>query len=155
MKLATLCYVKKDNQTLMLHRVGRSDDHHLGKWNGLGGKFLPGETPEECVRREVFEESGLTVSKLTLKGFITFPLFDGKDDWYVFIFTAEAGPETIRESAEGKLAWINDADLLTLELWPGDRIFLPWLEQEKIFSAKFFYKEKIFQKHEVQFYPSS
>ena len=68
MKLATLCYVRKSNQTLMIHRVKRSEDMHKGKWNGLGGKFEPGETPEECAIREILEESGLRVQVITTEG---------------------------------------------------------------------------------------
>ena len=91
MKLATLCYVmdKKNNSTLMIYRNKKQNDYHEGKWNGLGGKFEPGETPEECAVREIEEESGLKVRSVIMKGFITFPLFDGKDDWYVFLFTAD------------------------------------------------------------------
>ncbi|MDZ7764918.1 MAG: NUDIX domain-containing protein [Melioribacteraceae bacterium] len=86
MKLATLCYIQKENKTLMLYRNKKENDYHEGKWNGLGGKFEPGETPEDCAIREIKEEAGLTVKKLVMKGFITFPLFDGKDDWHVFLF---------------------------------------------------------------------
>ena len=91
MKLATLCYVidKKSNSTLMIYRNKKQNDYHEGKWNGLGGKFEPGETPEECAIREIEEESGLIVKSVKMKGFITFALFDGVDDWYVFLFTTD------------------------------------------------------------------
>ena len=91
MILATLCYVidKKNEQILMLHRVKKKNDFHEGKWNGLGGKFDEGESPEDCVIREIREESGLKIKKPRLHGFITFPNFDGKNDWHVFIYTAE------------------------------------------------------------------
>ena len=75
---ATLCYLKKDEQTLMLHRVKKKDDYHQDKYNGLGGKFESGETPEECVIREVKEESGFELIAPNLRGIISFPLFDGK-----------------------------------------------------------------------------
>ena len=90
MKLATLCYVinKTDNSTLMIHRVKKENDYHEGKWNGLGGKFENGESPEECAIREVKEESGLDIKNPKLHGFISFPMFDGVEDWYVFVFTA-------------------------------------------------------------------
>ncbi|HRI48088.1 MAG TPA: NUDIX domain-containing protein, partial [Ignavibacteriaceae bacterium] len=82
MKLATLCYVKNlsDKSTLMLHRIKKENDMHEGKWNGLGGKFELGETPEECVIREVREESGLEIVEPKLHGFITFPAFAGFED---------------------------------------------------------------------------
>jgi len=88
MKLATLCYIKDNstNKTLMLYRNKKENDYHEGKWNGLGGKFELGETPEECAIRELKEESGLTVENPKLKGLLTFPNFDGVDDWYVFVF---------------------------------------------------------------------
>ena len=92
MKLATLAYVKRDHQsvpqTLMLHKQ-RPGDYHEGKWNGLGGKFEKGESPEACLLREVHEESGLTATQATLRGVITFPDFDGVDDWYTFVYTVE------------------------------------------------------------------
>ena len=87
MKIGTLCYVRKGNKTLMIHRVKRDNDMHKGKWNGLGGKFNQGETPEECVIREVKEESGLSIKNPQLKGLITFPAADyPPEDWYVFVF---------------------------------------------------------------------
>ena len=86
MKLATLVYLKRNLQTLMLHRVKKANDYHEGKYNGLGGKLEPGESPEECAIRETREESGLELVDPILKGFITFPNFDGVDDWYVFLF---------------------------------------------------------------------
>ena len=85
MKLATLVYLRKDGKTLMMQRGRKPGDVHAGKWNGLGGKFEPGETPEECAVREVYEESGLKVQNPIMKGIITFPLFDKIKDWYVFV----------------------------------------------------------------------
>ncbi len=152
MKLATLCYVKKDGKTLMLYRNKKKNDYHEGKWNGLGGKFEQGETPEECAIREVKEESGLLATSLKLKGFITFPMFDGKDDWYVFLFVIDEFQGDLIESPEGELKWIPDEDLLKLNLWEGDRIFIPWLLGEKFFSAKFTYNDGTFVDYEVNFY---
>ena len=152
MKLAALCYLRRGEQTLMLHRNKRSEDYHFGKWNGVGGKLQPGESPEDCARREILEESGLTVDWLRMRGIITFPLFDSVDDWYVFCFEASGISGELRDSAEGTLEWIENSELLNLELWPGDRIFLPWLNQEKFFSAKFVYVQGALQGHEVTFY---
>lgn len=152
MKLATLCYVKRGGQTLMLHRVKKQQDVHQGKWNGLGGKFMAAETPEECVIREVHEESGLVIEAPSLRGFLTFPKFDGKEDWYVFLFVAESLSGELVESSEGTLAWIDDARLLELNLWEGDRIFLPWIGAGRFFSAKFEYVEGTLQNHSVVFY---
>ncbi len=154
MKLATLCYVidKKKNRTLMLHRVKKVNDVHEGKWNGLGGKLEIGESPEECVIREIKEESGLTISDPRLHGFITFPLFDGVDDWYVFVFTAENYSGEIIESAEGNLEWIPSESVTALNLWEGDAIFLKWLKEDKFFSAKFIYEKGMLKNHSVTFY---
>lgn len=154
MKLATLCYVmdKKNNKTLMIHRTKKKNDYHAGKWNGLGGKFNPGESPEDCVIREVKEESGLILKSPKMHGFITFPNFDGEHDWYVFIFTADLFDGKIIESNEGHLVWIPNEELTSLNLWDGDKIFLEWLFQDKFFSAKFKYEGKKFKNHTVFFY---
>jgi 8-oxo-dGTP diphosphatase len=151
MLLATLCYVKLNGRTLMLHRVKRADDIHAGKWNGLGGKFKPGESPEECVVREVREESGLEIVNPRLRGLLTFPGFKG-DDWYVFVFTAEEFSGELEENGEGYLKWIPDEDLESLPLWPSDHIFFQWLREEKFFSAKFVYEGEEMKGYEVVFY---
>ena len=154
MKLATLCYLidKKENKTLMIHRVKKENDYHEGKWNGLGGKFEAGESPEECAIREVKEESGFTMIKPRMNGFITFPEFDGVDDWYVFIFTSENFEGEIIDSSEGNLDWIPNDKLTSLNLWDGDRIFIEWLYRDNFFSAKFNYKNGKYLNHQVNFY---
>jgi 8-oxo-dGTP diphosphatase len=154
MKLATLCYVidKNTNSTLMIHRIKKENDYHRGKWNGLGGKFEPGESPEECAIREIEEESSLIIKKIKMKGFITFPLFDGKEDWYVFLFTADDFDGKLIDSNEGKLDWIPNSKLTDINLWEGDKYFIPWLFKEKFFSAKFIYENGDYISHEVNFY---
>jgi len=152
MQLATLCYVKKDNQTLMIHRVKKQNDMHEGKWNGLGGKFMPGETPEECVIREVEEESGLKIKNPKLKGFLTFPKFSKNVDWYVFVYEAHEFSGDIIDSDEGKLSWINNNEIVNLNLWDGDRIFFKWMEENKMFSAKFDYVNGALKDHSVVFH---
>ncbi len=155
--LSTLCYVSKGDKTLMLNRNKKINDIHKGKWNGLGGKFEPGESPELCVIREVKEESGLDIVSPTLKGFISFPNFKQSSngqwqDWYVFIFVSSQFTGNLIDSDEGTLQWIESNKLLDLPLWEGDKIFIPWLSQEKFFSAKFVYVEKKLERHEVVFY---
>jgi 8-oxo-dGTP diphosphatase len=155
MKLATLCYVRKGGKTLMLHRIKKKNDMHAGKWNGLGGKMDPGESPEECVIREVREESGLRIWDPVLKGFLTFPGFDGEDDWYVFVYVAEKfrgrllPPERVRE---GHLEWVPDDEVFHLKLWDGDRIFLKWLKRPGFFSGKFLYRKGRLVRHHVVFH---
>lgn len=153
LKLATLVYVKRPGQTLMLHRIKRAGDMHQGKWNGLGGKFEPGESPEACAIREVYEESGLTIRRPELRGILTFPNFRAGEDWYAFVFVARTFHGELIDSSEGVLQWIDDADLLELPLWEGDRLFLPWLEQERFFSGRFVYENGRLRHHEVIFYP--
>ena len=149
---ATLCYVRSRGRTLMLHRNKKPGDVHRGKWNGLGGKFEPGESPEECVVREVREESGLTVSDPRLHGVLTFPDFRSGEDWLVFLYTAAKFTGTLGECAEGDLEWIDDAKLLELPLWEGDRVFLPWLSRPGFFSAKFVYRDGKLVGHDERFF---
>ncbi len=152
MKLATLCYVMHNDKTLMLYRNKKENDYHEGKWNGLGGKLENGETPEECAIREVYEESGLIIKNPVMKGIITFPLFDGKDDWYVFIFVIKEFEGKLIDSPEGELRWISNTDLIKLNLWDGDKIFIPWLFDDKCFSAKFVYSNGEYVSHKVTFH---
>jgi len=154
MKLATLCYVqdKKTNSTLMLHRVKKENDYHHGKWNGLGGKFEPGESPEECAVREIKEESGLNVKSIKMKGFITFPIFDGIEDWHVFVFVIDDFDGELIDSNEGNLDWIPNEKLTEINLWEGDKYFIPWLFEDNFFSAKFVYKNGKYLSHTVHFY---
>ena len=125
---------------------------HEGKWNGLGGKLEAGETPEECIIREVKEESGLTIYNPNLRGILTFPKFDGIDDWMAFLFTATQFEGELIDSPEGNLEWIEDTEVLNLNLWPGDRIFLNWVEENRFFSGKFIYKNKKLIDHSVIFH---
>jgi len=152
MKLATLCYVRRAGQTLMIHRIKKANDMHQGKWNGLGGKLEAGETPEECARREILEESGLRVHGLSLKGLLTFPGFANDEDWYAFVFVCEEFEGELIDSPEGILKWIDNTALLNLDLWEGDRVFLKWLDRPGFFSGKFIYQDGQFVDHQVIFY---
>jgi 8-oxo-dGTP diphosphatase len=153
MKLATLCYVQRAGRTLMLHRIKKENDIHAGKWNGLGGKLEPGETPEACAIREIREESGLLVRNPRLRGVLTFPAFAHDEDWYAFVFTVTEFSGELIDSPEGVLAWIDDDKLSELNLWPGDHIFLSWLRQERFFSGKFAYVDGELVHHDVVFHP--
>lgn len=139
MKLATLCYLKRDGQTLMLHRTKKPNDTHAGKWTGLGGKLEPGETPEACVSREVREECGLELQAPQFRGVLTFPAFAHGEDWYVFVFVGRDFAGALSPSSEGELSWIPDDRLLHLNLWAGDRHFLAVLETGRCFSGMFRY----------------
>ena len=152
MKIGTLCYINDGRKTLMLHRIKKENDMHEGKWNGLGGKLESGESPEECVIREVYEESGLIIKNPNLRGIMTFPKFDDIDDWLVFLYTATDFNGDLIESNEGVLKWINNNEILNLNLWEGDKIYLDWLNQDKFFSAKFIYKKRSLKDYNVIFY---
>lgn len=152
MKLATLCYVKRDSRTLMIHRIKKANDMHRGKWNGLGGKLEAGETPETCAIREIREESGLLAAAPLLKGILTFPKFANDEDWYAFVFVVTQFSGQLSDSPEGVLRWVDDERLLDLELWEGDRIFLPWLARPGFFSGKFVYQNGRLVDHSVTFH---
>ena len=137
---ASLCYIERDGCYLMLHRTKKQQDPNAGKWIGVGGKFEDGESPEECARREVAEETGLALSSLSLRGIVTF----ASNAWpveYMFLFTAESCTGALRPCDEGELAWVEKARVLSLPLWEGDRIFLRLLaEGHPFFSLKLSYE---------------
>ena len=137
----------------MMYRNKKVNDIHEGKWNGLGGKFEAGETPEECVIREVHEESGLSIQSPKLCGLIMFPGFMG-NDWYVFVFTAMEFSGGLIDSPEGELEWIENDKLTSLNLWESDHIFFPWIEKGEFFSAKFVYQGDKMHRYEVRFHPA-
>lgn len=140
MILSTHCYVEKDGKLLMLHRTKKKNDVMEGKWVGLGGKVESGETPEECIVREVYEESGLTLKSFKMKGFITFPDFQGSGDWYMFLFISDDFEGELIESDEGDLQWIAKEDLDQLPMFEGDRLFMKWMYEHPFFSAKMCYE---------------
>jgi 8-oxo-dGTP diphosphatase len=150
-QLATLCYLRDNGKTLMLLRNKKQDDIHRGKWNGLGGKLEPRESPEQAARREILEESGLISGKLRLRGILSFPQFTDRD-WYVFLYEGWEISGHISDCPEGQLEWIADSEVLSLQLWPGDRIFLPWFYAGRFFSAIFHYRYGKLQNYEVTFH---
>jgi 8-oxo-dGTP diphosphatase len=152
MKLATLCYLRHEGKTLMVHRIKKENDIHQGKWNGLGGKIEQGETPEECVTREMYEESGLHIHNPLLRGVLTFPKFADDEDWYAFVFVADKFDGELIDSPEGDLRWISNEEVFNLPMWEGDRIFLPWLDKPFFFSGKFVYQDGKLVEHSVVFH---
>ena len=127
--LATLAYVMSPDgeRVLLIHRNSRDDDHHLGKYNGLGGKLEPTEDIVAGLRREIREEAGIECDDIELRGTISWPGF-GKhgEDWFGFIFRINRySGEPLTENAEGTLSWVPVDKILDLPLWPGDHYFLP------------------------------
>ena len=141
MKMTTLCYIEKEGKYLMLHRVKKHHDINAGKWIGVGGHVENGETPEECLLREVKEETGLTLTAYRLRGLVTF-LSDVCEPELMCVFTADAFDGELIECDEGELAWVEKSDVLGLPTWEGDRVFLERLlsGDERFFSIKLRYE---------------
>lgn len=139
MRLTTLCYVEREQKYLMLHRVKKHQDENAGKWIGIGGHVEENEAPDECIRREAREEAGMELKNLRLRGIITFILPDWGNE-LTFLYTAETDQEALPACGEGVLRWVPIADIPSLELWEGDRVFLPLLQsRQDCFSLKLSY----------------
>ena len=139
MKNTSLCYIEKDGSYLMLHRVKKVNDENRDKWIGIGGKFEEAESPEDCMRREMREETGLTPQKWQYRGIVTFV----SDEWgteYMHLFRCTEFTGEIKECDEGELEWIRKDQLLSLPIWEGDKIFLRLLDTDcPFFSLKLCY----------------
>jgi 8-oxo-dGTP diphosphatase len=140
MKNTTLCYLEQDGKYLMLHRIKKENDCNRDKWIGVGGHFEDGESPEDCVRREVREETGLRLTRFSYRGIVTF----ASDKWeteYMHLFTADRFEGEIGDCDEGALEWIDKNALLNLPMWAGDRIFLELIAKPRpFFSLKLKYE---------------
>ena len=161
MKNSSLCYIERDNKYLMLHRVKKEKDCNKDKWIGIGGKFEDGESPEECMIREVFEETGLCVNRWEYRGIVTFV----SDEWeteYMHLSTCRDFTGTAIKSEdcdEGDLEWVDIDKVCSLPLWEGDKLFLDLLAKDApFFSMKlsyvgnelvfsFFYGKTVLQKN--------
>lgn len=140
MRMTTLCYIEKDDKYLMLHRVSKKNDINKDKWIGVGGHFEEGESPEECLLREVKEETGLDLESYKFRGIITFIQIDYPTE-YMCLYTADRYEGNITECDEGKLEWVSKDKLFELNLWEGDKIFLKLIrDNEPFFSLKLRYE---------------
>ena len=140
--LTTLCYIEQDGKYLMLHRVKKEHDINKDKWIGIGGHFEKDESPEECLYREVKEETGCTLEHADLRGIVTFVSGDGVTE-YMFLYTAFGLIGELADCDEGELEWIDKHAVFDLELWEGDKIFLRLLDERKdFFSLKLVYDGK-------------
>ena len=139
-KLSTLCYIEQDGKYLMLHRTVKENDINKDKWIGVGGHFEKGESPEECLLREVWEETGYTLTSWRYRGIVTFVYGEDVVE-YMSLYTADGFTGTMKECDEGKLKWIPKDEIWNLRLWEGDKIFLKLLNEDvPFFSLKLSYK---------------
>lgn len=140
MRLTTLCYIENEDSYLMLHRVKKEVDVNKDKWVGIGGKFEKDESPEECLLREAWEETGLTLTSWQLRGVITF-LSDRWETEYMFLYTADGYEGILTECNEGTLEWVKKDRIEELNLWEGDKIFFRLLDEKApFFSLKLSYE---------------
>ena len=140
MELTTLCYIEKDDKYLMLHRVSKKNDVNKDKWIGVGGHFEPGESPEDCLLREVKEETGLTLTSYRFRGILTFNFNDNESE-YICLYTADGFEGELRECDEGTLEWVPKDEIDNLNLWTGDKIFFDLLRKDApFFSLKLQYQ---------------
>ncbi|MBQ6465752.1 MAG: 8-oxo-dGTP diphosphatase [Oscillospiraceae bacterium] len=139
MRNTTLCYIRRGDEVLLLHRTKKAVDENRDKWVGVGGKFEQGESPEDCLLRETREETGLTLTAWRYHGIVTFV----SDEWgteYMHLFTADGFEGELRSCGEGELVWLPWSRLPELPIWEGDRIFLRLIDEDApFFSLKLRY----------------
>lgn len=140
MKNTTLCYVEQDGKYLMLLRNKKKQDENAGKWIGVGGKFEEGESPQDCLLREVQEETGLRLTQYRFRGIVTF-VSDQYETEYMHLFTAHGFEGERIPCDEGELRWVEKDEVLSLPLWEGDREFLRLLRED----APFFFLKLVYQ----------
>ena len=139
-KLSTLCYIEQDGKYLMLHRTVKENDINKDKWIGVGGHFEKGESPEECLLREVWEETGYTLTSWRYRGIVTFVYGEDVVE-YMSLYTADGFEGEVTECEEGELVWIPKEEIEKLNLWEGDKLFFHLLEEDApFFSLKLSYE---------------
>ena len=137
----TLCYIEKEEKYLMLHRVKKKNDMNHDKWIGIGGKLEEGESPFDCARREILEETGLKANKLSYRGIVTFVSDEYGTEYMHLFHTVDFEGEIKADCDEGNLEWIEKKKLLSLPIWEGDKIFLSLLDETvPFFSLKLCYR---------------
>lgn len=151
-ELTTLCYVEKEDSYLMMHRIKKKNDVNQDKWIGIGGHFEEGESPEDCLLREAWEETGLTLTSWRFRGIVTFVFQPDSSSLskqpnltpvceYMCLYTADGFQGELKECNEGTLEWVKKADIAKLSLWEGDKIFFRLIEENvPFFSLKLSYE---------------
>ena len=152
MKNTTLCYIEKDGAYLMLHRIKKINDENKDKWIGIGGKFENGESPFDCARREILEETGVEPNELKYRAIVTF-VSDIYGTEYMHLFTANGYRGNIKNDCdEGELEWVKKEKINELPIWEGDKIFFELLQTNtQFFSLKLVYSGDKLVSHEVEF----
>lgn len=141
MENTTLIYIEKNSKYLMLHRTKKENDINRDKWIGIGGHFEEAESPEDCVKREVMEETGLTLNRMEYRGIVTFVSDDNFTE-FMHLFWSDDFSGNIKECNEGELEWVEKSRMKELPHWEGDEIFLDLLEKRvPFFSLKLVYKK--------------
>ncbi|MCI5918182.1 MAG: 8-oxo-dGTP diphosphatase [Roseburia sp.] len=156
MKMTTLCYIEQDGKFLMLHRNKEKEDPNAGKWIGVGGHMEQGESPEECLLREVTEETGLHLTNYQFRGLVTF-ISDETEREEMCLFTANEFEGELHECDEGELAWIPKENVQELPTWEGDAVFLKLIleEESRFFTLKLVYQGEKLVEQQVHFYGAS
>lgn len=152
MILSTLCYIEKDGKYLMLHRTKKKNDINKYKWLGIGGKFEQGESPEECITREVKEETGLTINSYKLRCIVTYVSTNWETE-YMYVFTSNDFTEELIECNEGDLQWVEKDKVAELNTWEGDKIFVEKIKNnDSFFTIKFNYDGEKLIKYDLKEY---
>ena len=152
MKTTTVCYIERDGKYLMIHRIKKQNDPNKDKWIGIGGKLEAGESPFDCIRREVYEETGLTLDKVNYRGLITFVSNEFGTE-YMHLFTSSDFHGEINPTCdEGVLEWIEKDRLINIPMWEGDKIFLRLINTDtKFFSLKLVYEGNTLVSHTLEY----
>ena len=152
MILSTVCYIERKGKYLMLHRTKKQNDINKEKWLGIGGKFQDKESPEDCIIREVKEETGLTLNSVSLRGILTF-INTICETEYIYVFTSNDFTGNLIECNEGDLQWVDKEKVTTLNLWEGDKIFIKKIKEESpFFTIKYLYDGDILLNYDLKEY---
>ena len=153
MKLTTLCYIEKDDKYLMIHRIKKKHDVNKDKWIGVGGHFEKGESPEECLLREVWEETGYTLTSWRYRGIVTFVYGEDVVE-YMSLYTADGFTGMPIACDEGELEWVDKSIVPSLPTWTGDAIFLKLLleDEQRFFTLRLVYEGDELVEHRLEFY---